>query len=203
MNKLTRGMRWVACATLALGIGSPAFAQVAGDPQWLVRTTVIGVLTNASSRTLGLDVKDTTDVALDITYFATPNIGLNLLATFLNTEVTAKGFGSVGSVDLLPPILTVQWHFAPQAQVRPYVGIGFNYNHFSRESGTLSAIHTKIENKFGGVVQVGLDYMLTKSLSLNADLKYLQVKPEVRTDLGNDKLNLRATIIGVGLGYRF
>ncbi len=26
-----------------------------------------------------------------------------------------------------------------------------------------------------GVVQVGLDYRLTKSLSLNADLKYLQV----------------------------
>ena len=203
MNKLTRGMRWVAGATLAFCMVSPAFAQVAGDPLWLVRTTVIGVLTNASSRTLGLDVKDTTDVALDITYFATPNIGLNLLATFLNTEVTAKGFGSVGSVDLLPPILTVQWHFAPQAQVRPYVGIGFNYNHFSRESGTLSAIHTKIENKFGGVVQVGLDYMLTKSLSLNADLKYLQVKPEVRTDLGNDKLNLRATISGLGVGYRF
>lgn len=203
MSKLTGGARWITSLILAFFIGSPALAQVGGDPQWLVRTTVIGVLTNASSKTLGLDVKDTTDVALDITYFATPNIGLNLLATFLNTEVTAKGLGSIGSVDLLPPILTVQWHFAPQATLRPYVGAGFNYNHFSRESGTLSAIHAKIENKFGGVLQVGVDYMLTKNLSLNADLKYLQVKPNVRTDLGNDRLDLKATIIGVGLGYRF
>ena len=203
MSNKTSGIRWIASASLAFCMVSPALAQVSGDAQWLVRTTVIGVFTNASSRTLGLDVKDTIDVALDGTYFVTPNIGLNLLATFLNTEVTAKGLGSLGSVDLLPPILTVQWHFLPQAQVRPYVGIGFNYNHFTRASGTLSAIHTKIENKFGGVVQVGMDYMLTKSLSLNADLKYLQVKPEVRTDLGTDKLNLRATIIGVGLGYRF
>lgn len=203
MNKSTLGMRGVAGAILALGIISPALAQDGGDARWLVRTTVIGVLTNASSPTLGLDVRNTTDVALDVTYFLTPNVAIDVLATFLNTEVSAKGLGSLGSVDLLPPIVTAQWHFAPQAQVRPYVGIGFNYNHFSRESGTLNAIHAKIENKVGWVAQAGLDYMLTKSLSLNADLKYLQVKPEVTTDLGNDKLNLKATIIGVGLGYRF
>lgn len=202
MNKLTNGMRWIAGAVLSFCIMSPALAQGGGE-QWLLRTTVIGVFANASSPVLGLDVKNTQDVALDVTYFATPNMGINVLATFLNTEVTAKGLGSLGSVDLLPPIVTMQWHFAPQAQVRPYVGIGFNYNHFSNASGILNTIHTKIDDKFGFVAQAGLDYMLTKNISLNADLKYLQVKPDVRTDLGNDRLNLKATITGVGLGYRF
>lgn len=202
MNKLACSIAWVAGALLTSGIIPQALAED-GDAKWLVRTTVIGVSTDASSDVLRLDVDDTVDVALDVTYFFTPNIGIDVLATFLNTEVSAAALGSLGSVDLLPPIVTLQWHFAPQAQVRPYVGLGFNYNVFSNESGTLRTINANIDNTFGFVTQVGLDYMLNKKLSLNADLKYLTLDTDVSTTLGNDELELDAFIVGVGLGYRF
>lgn len=200
MNKLTSLASWLATIALTFSMISSSFAQT-GDI--VIRTTVITASTHASSRTLRLDVGNATSVAVDGTYFVTPNIGINVLATFLNTEVKAKSLGSLGSVDLLPPIFTVQYHFAPEGQIRPYAGLGFNYNHFYRYSGTLKTVNAKIDDKVGFVAQLGLDYMLSKTLSLNADLKYLDVRPDVKTTLGNDKLNLRATIFGVGLGYRF
>ena len=83
------------------------------------------------------------------------------------------------------------------------MGVGINYNHFYHYSGTLKAVNAEIDDTVGFVAQAGLDYMLTKTLSLNVDLKYLAVRPDVKTTLGNDKLNLKATIFGVGLGYRF
>lgn len=202
MNKLACSTAWVAGALLTFSMMPQALAESA-DAKWLVRTTVIGVNIDAKSRVLRLDADDTVAVALDVTHFFTPNIGLGVLATFLNTEVSAAGLGSLGSVDVLPPIVTLQWHFAPQAQVRPYVGLGFNYNVFSNESGTLRTINTHIDNTFGFVAQVGLDYMLDKRLSLNADLKYLTLDADVKTNLGNDELELDAFIVGVGLGYRF
>lgn len=195
LNKLTGLAPWVVTAILAFSMISSSFAET-GDV--LIRTTVIGVSTHGSSQTLGLDVGNDTSVALDGTYFVAPNIGINLLATFLNTEVRAKTPGSLGSVDLLPPILTVQYHFAPQDVIRPYVGVVFNYNHFYRYSGALKTVNAKIEDKAGFVAQLGMDYMLNKTLSLNFDLKYLKVKPEVRTSLGDEKLDLKATIFGVG-----
>jgi outer membrane protein len=197
MKNLTR---FCFAATTAFSMVTPAFAQT-GDV--LIRTTVLGVATRASSNTLGLDVGNATSLAVDGTYFVTPNIGIDVLATFLNVEVKAQGLGSLGSVDLLPPIFLLQYHFMPEAQIRPYVGVGFNYNHFYHYSGILQTVDTHIDNKVGVVAQVGMDYMLNKTLSLNVDLKYLAVKSDVHTSLGNDKLDLKATLLGVGLGYRF
>jgi outer membrane protein len=36
----------------------------------------------------------------------------------------------LGSVDLLPPTLTLQWHFMPDQSFDPYVGAGVNYTYF-------------------------------------------------------------------------
>ncbi len=201
MKKLTQYAAWLGSGLLTLSMTAPSSAQTAGET--LLRTTVISVKPNASSKVFGLSVGNATSVALDGTYFITPNLGLNVLATFFKTEVSAKGLGSLGSVNLLPPIFSLHYHFLPQESIRPYAGVGFNYNRFFGYSGTLSTINTRIENKVGFVATVGADFVLTKSLSLNVDLKYLQVKPEVRTSLGNDTLDLRATILGVGVGYRF
>ena len=172
MNKLPRISPLLATTVLVFSTMSSSFAET-GDV--LIRTTVITTSTNASSNTLKLDAGNSTSVVVDGTYFLTPNIGIDLLATFLNTKISAQGLGSLGSVDLLPPILTLQYHFAPEGQVRPYVGAGINYNHFYNYSGTLKAINAKIDDTVGFVAQAGVDYMLTKTLSLNLDLKYLAV----------------------------
>ena len=102
-----------------LMLTAPA-AEADGDgPKFLVRTTAIGVITDADSNSVaagGLDLDLDNDIrfAIDGTYFVTPHIGVNVLATFLNFEVDSAGT-SLGSVDVLPPIVTVQYHFLPDA----------------------------------------------------------------------------------------
>ncbi|MBA3776988.1 MAG: outer membrane beta-barrel protein [Betaproteobacteria bacterium] len=217
MKKELHHLSWTLTALLGLLWTSSAAGQFLAPPDkpWLLRTTAIGVLTDTQSDgPLNLDTDETVDFAFDATYFVTPNIAVNVLATFINLEVKtnssalASGFGtdSLGSVDILPPIVTFQWHFIPEGKVRPYVGAGFNYNVFYNESGTLEAVGAHIDNTFGFVAQAGLDYMLSDHFSLNADFKYLGFEADV--DVGaapalNDDLEVDAFIFGVGLGYRF
>ena len=186
-----------------------AAAEADGDgAKFLIRATAIGVITDASSNSvaaggLDLDLDNDLRFAVDGTYFVTPNIGVNVLATFLNFEVRSAGV-SLGSVDVLPPIVTVQYHFLPDAQLRPYVGVGFNYNHFYGESGTLDIINAEVEDAFGFVAQAGVDYMITESLSLGLDFKFLKVDTDVTiAGVKVDELDVDAFIIGVGIGFRF
>lgn len=176
---------------------------MANSEKWLVRTSGVYLGLDGDSNTLNLDVDNTWDVAVDGTLFLTPNVGVNVLATKLKVDVDSA-LGNLGSVDLVPPIVTIQYHFSPDEQVRPYVGAGFNYNIFSSESGTFNAINAEIDDEFGLIAQAGLDYMLSDNMSLNFDIKYLKVDDVgVKTDIGNDRLDLDAVIVGAGIGFRF
>ena len=49
-----------------------------------------------------------------------------------NPARTAAGvdLGQVIQAKALPPTLTLQYHFAPDSNIRPYVGLGLNYTYF-------------------------------------------------------------------------
>ncbi len=200
-----------AFTSLFMVVTAQKAAADAGD--FLVHSTVIGVFTDASSSSLDLDIDSTESVALDATYFVTHNIGVNVLATFLNFNVetdsaAVQGLASkdLGSVDLLPPIVSAQYHFSPDSAVSPYVSAGFNYNIFSSESGHLNDLGVEVDDTFGWVVGAGLDYSITENVSLNADLKYLTFEADVNVGADptlNDELEVDAWIVGVGLGFKF
>lgn len=183
--------------------------------RWQIRTTVIGIFFDASSDTLDLDVEDQTDLAIDVTYFFTPYLAANLLATFTNTEVTTDnatvktlaGGDSLGSVDVLPPIFTLQWHFMPGHAVQPYAGVGFNYNVFSQESGDLDQFEVEVDDEFGLVAVIGADFRTSvEHLYLNFNVKYIDLDADVDVGVNsalNDKLTLDPVVVGAGVGYRF
>lgn len=173
----------------------------ADDGSWMVRVRALDVSPNASSSPSGLDADPNATMEVDITKFLTPNIAAELILATTTHTVTA-GTSSLGSASLLPPTLTVQYHFMPSAQVRPYVGAGINYTFFYQQSGDLAPFDLK--NSFGLAGQAGLDYMLGKNAFINLDLKYIQLKTEVIS--GGAKLydlTLNPWLIGMGAGYRF
>lgn len=206
-------LRKVLTAVCGLGAASTMILAApivkAGDEKWMIRSSIIQVDPDSKvSSVLGIRAENVTTVSTDVSYFFTPNLALNVLAAFVTPEIRQPSAanctaGSCGSIDLLPPIVTVQWHFAPDGKWRPYVGGGFNYNRFSNPTGTLNAINTDIGNEFGVVIAGGVDIMLTKQLSLNLDLKRIDLEVDVTTALGKDKVTLDPVILGVGLGYRF
>ena len=82
---------------------------------------------------------------IDVTWMASDHIGFELIAA--TTKHSASGrtgttgsIGKLASTWVLPPTLTAQYHFLPDAPVRPYVGAGVNYTLFYSEdaSGALA-----------------------------------------------------------------
>lgn len=150
---------------------------------------------------------------IDGTYFFTPNLAAELIAAV--TYHTVKDVGSVagtlplGSVRLLPPTLTAQWHFQPDAVINPYVGAGINYTFFYGVKGsTLPIIYsTHYSDNVGAALQAGADVRMGRNWYFNLDVKKLFLETDVTlgTAVGQvkAKVNLDPWLMGAGFGYRF
>ena len=129
-------MKKTVTVTLLVVMLTPSMAMAeAGD--WVVRMRAVNVSPNEDSKLgktvnnlLGapvmssgaeLAVSDKVIPELDISYYFTKNIAAELilaLGTRHNVSIqgdanTTVGNQSLGSVNLLPPTLTAQWHFNP------------------------------------------------------------------------------------------
>jgi outer membrane protein len=218
MNKKQGMITGTAFLALFLGIFStlPASAQEfkpkeAGD--FLIRLRGIGVLPEEDSE-LTVDgneipgeatVDDTFVPELDISYFFTDNLALELILATSRHDVEALG-ADLGEVQLLPPTLTLQYHFLPQERFSPYLGAGINYTvFFDEEEGAASSID--YEDSFGFALQAGIDYALSGNWSLNFDVKKVFLDTDVETTVGVNNIeadvDIDPWIIGIGVGYRF
>lgn len=206
-------------------MGAPAQAQglmqelpgfrgkQAGD--LVVGFGAIGVLPQKGGRVDAIggkpEASDTLTPQLDLTYFLTSNLSLNLIAATSRHDVSVKG-SALGDVDLgrvwaLPPTLTLQFHPLPAARLSPYVGAGVNYTVFYGEGGSRTAPVSKVdvENSWGWALNAGVDYALTPEWGLNLDVKKLFLRPDVSVNGGaiGARADLDPWIVGAALRYRF
>lgn len=220
---------------------SPMLAQAeAGD--WVVRARAVNINPDEDSKlgktvnNLGLGtligqgaelkVDSNTIPELDISYYFTKNIAAELiLATGSKHDVSITGSSAantipnqlLGSVDVLPPTLTVQWHFNPDQTFDPYVGAGINYTAFldrklSVRQGALGGYKIKVDNdSWGYALQAGLDVNLKDGWLINADIKYVTIDTDVKLKgaaTGNawtkiDSLDINPWVFGIGIGKKF
>lgn len=178
------------------------------DARWMIRSHVSGVLIDGTSTELGLDVGDDLAVGMDITFFPTPKVGVNLLAAFISPEVTAMDDGeeiSLGSVKALPPAMTVQYHFPAGESFRPYLGVGGSLVAFFDETGTLAEVNTEIDPGLGLVGQGGFNAFVADGIVFMADFRWVEIlnDPEVTTDIGDDELDFRHFVLSTGIGFSF
>jgi outer membrane protein len=148
---------------------------------------------------------------LDFTYFFTKNVAAEVILGATPHDVTAinttAGQVDLGSVWLLPPTLTLQYHFMPDNEgFRPYVGAGVNYTHFfNADKGAVNSID--YDNSFGYALQAGFDYGLTENWAINVDAKKVMINSDVTIQSGATRINadvdIDPWILGVGVAYRF
>lgn len=208
-----------AALTLGAVAAVPAHAEkAAGD--LLVRGRLIYVHPDeSSSLRLGAtaipgkaNVDDSVVPELDFSYFFTDNIAAELILATTHHNVKANGSPLGASVDLgdvwlIPPTLTLQYHFDPKGKISPYVGAGVNYTIFyGNDPGV--ALGNSYDNGFGYLVQAGVDIELDKKWSLNFDVKKVWLNTDVQVQAGlaspvNAKVDIDPWIFGVGVGYRF
>lgn len=189
-----------ALLAISLACGTANAAQ--GD--WLGRARVVNINPDASSSALNLDVNTKTTLELDFSYFLTGNVAMELILATKKHDVTASG-APLGSVALLPPTLTLQYHFAPDGAFRPYVGAGINYTRFYDVSLGGGAF-TVERNSWGGALQAGVDIPLNRTFFLNIDIKKIWIDTDVKAAASGAvvaNLKINPVILGVGLGMKF
>lgn len=101
-------------------------------------------------------------------------------ANGIPTEVPALG-EKVAETKVAPPLFTLVKQFNRDRRLRPYVGLGWVYL-FSYDSHVTNPVllevgepELDIEDKFGWVGQVGLDYRISDYWWNSADYKYISV----------------------------
>ncbi|MGV8936459.1 MAG: OmpW/AlkL family protein [Allorhizobium sp.] len=182
---------------------------------WQIRLRALGVITNDHGSVDGvagsdLSYSDTVIPELDITYFFSDNIAAELVLGTTKASIFGEGsiagLGEVGKTWLLPPTLTLQYHFTDFGAFKPYVGAGVNYTMFYSQSAT-NAAALDVENSFGGALQVGFDYMVDEHWGFNFDVKKLFLRPDFTVNVGGNELSgtakLDPWLIGAGVTYRF
>jgi outer membrane protein len=114
---------------------------------------------------------------------------------------------------VLPPTLTLQYHFTPAAKVRPYVGAGLNYTIFYGDN-TSDALNTAIgktdlnlSNSFGWAAQAGVDFDVSEKVFVNFDIKYIDMSTTATLTTGalvnTVDVKINPIVVGIGVGMRF
>ena len=225
--------------SLMLAALLPAINAHAEQGDWVVRLRATNVSPNESSD-LGkyvnknvanvmtpsseLKVDSNTIPELDISYYWTKNIATELilaLGTKHDVKISGDSAGAVGNqklgeVDLLPPTLTVQWHFNPDATFDPYVGAGVNATfmldrYLRGSAGAINGEKIKIDrSSFGPALQAGFDINLKDGWLLNADVKRVWIDTDVELKsaiTGHwtkiDSLDINPWVLSLGVGKRF
>ncbi len=204
---LRKTLMSLALTAALVPVVASAQSALTTEGPWLVRIRATSVLFdngNDPALTLGkVEVEDRWIPEFDVSYFFTDNIAAELVLTWPQEMDVTLGGNGIGSVKALPPTLLVQYHFMPNATVRPYVGVGVNYTRFSSQSFTIAGLDTS-SSSWGPAVQAGFDFKIAPRWYLNADLKYVWMNTDVK--LNGAKLttvDLNPWLISVGVGYRF
>lgn len=192
------------------GLSICAGNTMAQESPWQVRVRADYLVPANKSDAIGgigasdrLHVNARTIPDINISYFFTQNWATELVLTYPQTQDVFLDGKKIGSFKHLPPTLTMQYHFLPQAQFSPYLGAGVNYTRISSVN-LLDGAGSLDKSSWGLALQAGIDYKLDKNWSLNVDVKKLKIQSDVY--VGGQKISavqIDPWLIGIGIGYRF
>ncbi|MFJ3525013.1 OmpW family protein [Pseudomonas sp. NPDC090203] len=227
MNKSLLGAPLVALALLA----PVAEAHQTGDI--IVRAGAARVVPNEDSGNVKLDgtkvagtkatADNSTQLGLTFAYMLSDHVGLELLAaTPFSHTIGVKGLGpgldgKLADVKQLPPTLSLQYYpMDSSSKFQPYAGIGLNYTKFfnndlTGERKQQGFSNLKLKDSVGLAGQIGMDYMLTDRVMLNASIWYIDIDTKATVDgpsalsVGKTKVDVDIDpwVYMVGLGYKF
>lgn len=211
----------VCCGILAV-LAAGASAQAADDYKGfqagdvMLRLRGIAVVPEVSSNNVvptsiggHVEASNSLTPEFDASYFFTPNVAVEAIAATARHHVKLQGSslanGDLGHVQILPPTVTVQYHFCPTGMINPYVGAGLNYTLFYGVKSGTGGLNVHYDNSFGEALQIGADVHLQGNWFANIDVKqlFLNTTANVSDSTAIADVDLNPTIVGVGVGYKF
>ena len=217
-------MRSFVLATAAIAALVAASPAAAAQGDWLVRLRGIVIDPQSGSSGVepsfpngGVSVNTVVVPELDFTYMATNNIGFELILATSKNNINGTGslepVGTLATTWVLPPTLTAQYHFAPAAKVRPYVGVGINWTIYYSSGASdalVSAVgptEVDLSNSVGVAFQGGIDIDISPKVFLNFDIKYITMGTNATLTSGalvnTVDVDINPLVFGFGIGTRF
>jgi outer membrane protein len=194
---------------------SMPLAANAEQGDWLFRVGISQINPDKTNleNVAGGDVVVDSDLSptFNVTYMLSDHLGTELFASWpfthgIDLKTSGGGKSRIGSVDVLPPILSLNWHFNPNGVFRPYIGAGVNYTMFSGEEtrGALAGNSLKLDDSWGVAGQVGVDIGVTKNFFVNLNGRYVDMSSDAEVNGANaGTLDLNPWILGVHVGWKF
>jgi len=188
---------------------------------WMIRVRALAVVPDESSSLKlngnpidgdKVNISNSVIPELDITYFFTKNIAVELILGTTPHNVKAggaiAGLGPIGRTWLLPPTLTLQYHFNITDQIKPYVGAGINYTFFYNNSSRGIFENFHLDNNVGFALQAGIDIMIDRHWGVNFDVKKIWLETDAKANIPGvgrvtGKVKIDPWLIGGGIVYRF
>ena len=177
-----------------------------------------GVMADSGTR-----LNNSTTASFDVVYPLTPRWSLEFdvpMPARHDVQVRSAALAAVvpetiGSVQMMPLMLLLQYNLMPTGKIQPYLGIGGHYTLFSNSttSGGMQNAYAltsdlKFSNKGGLAMQAGADFALGESWFLNVDIKYLNLKTNIsfntsKKGTGQIDFEINPLIFGLGVGKKF
>jgi len=220
---MRRSTLCAACCLVLAGLVALPSAAAAGESFWRVRGLYISP--DDSSSFLGdtgsqVSVDSAVTPEIDFTWMFSRHWGFELVLATARHDLAAKGGAldgvDLGSVWLLPPTVTLQYHFLPAGAARPYVGFGVTVATFYKydTSQALRDLGVSTLDFSDGVnvaAQLGIDIDVSPNWFLNLDVKYAKMSTNVDINLAGVpggtldtvRVDIDPWIAGIGIGHRF
>jgi outer membrane protein len=207
-RKLARNIAPLLAAASLSMLALPAAAS-----DWFVRVGPVHVNPDSNNGTLAggalaTRIDSNTQLGLILGRYLTPNLAVELLAATPFSHTAS--LNGVDAVDFkhLPPTVSLQWYFLPDAKVNPFVGLGLNYTFVYDEeviaSGPLAGAKAGIDNSFGLAAQAGLEIQLNDRWDLVLDARFIDLDADVKVNGAKvGTANVDPMVFGLTLGYRF
>jgi len=203
MQRLVLSSLALAAALSASGANAQAFSVTLGfqntDPK-----SDNGQLAGADAT-----VNDDWSLTGSAAYAFNDNWSVELWSGLANFEheVSLAGLGTVASVEHRPTTLSVNYHFAPDSAVRPFIGLGYGWVNVSgeRTQGALAGLGIDGSNANGIAFGAGLDWFVNDNFFLRADVRRLSFETDVTVEtLGNvGTAEVDPIVYGISAGLRF
>jgi outer membrane protein len=118
-----------------------------------------------------------------------------------------------GSLEMIPITATLQYHFAPNARIDPYIGAGAAYVLFDQLDGNddlddLDVDQIDFDDDVGFVVNAGVSFDITPNFAIYLDGKYVPVSSAATATFATGPgtqadVDINPLIISAGLGFQF
>lgn len=198
-------MKTTSLLALITVAGLASLAPVHAASPWSVRVAAayLQPTDGTSNKAVQVDVEGKFIPEFDVSYAFNSHWSADLVLTIPQEHDVKVNGTNVGTFKHLPPTLLAKYNFSPIGGFTPYVGAGVNFTLIFDDD--LLGGAAKLDNySIGPAGQAGFDYKLNERWSLNADVKRIMIRSDVKVGGATlTEARLDPWLYSLGLRYQF